>query len=276
MGKKDLQKKRIWEIDALRGYVILWVLIHHLYTAVYDFLINGGYTSVNPAEFVSLIDPNYFFFRLTDTNRIEKAAFYSFMEFYRIPFVNILFIVSGISTHFSNNGLKSGIRLLCGAAFVSLFTKLLVLWTGDESQFIRFGVLHCYAMCHMIHYFLLEDRSDKVLLAVAVASMIVGYYLRHNPVYTNSALLVPFGIRENDAILRDYWPVFPMLGWFLIGVLMGKRFYPEKKTLFPGLEAKKWHRPLCFLGRHSGLIYCGHMVVYTLVFWSIGHIFNLY
>ena len=109
-----------------------------------------------------------------------------------------------------------------------------------------------------------------------MGSLLIGYYLEKQAINTHIALLVPFGFFEYGAPMRDYWPVFPMLGWFLIGVILGRKFYSEKKSLFPNQMDQKWHRPLRFFGRHSGLIYCGHMVVYTLVFCSIGHIFNLY
>lgn len=278
MNKKrhTLRMKRVWEIDAIRGLLILCVLATHLYYTVDAFCIDGYYR-IDSYSYVNTTDPLHFWFDWGEDGIIYRAFL---PDNVRVTWVKLgvdgFFVISGISCIFSRNNFRNGLRLLCGAAFVSLFTKLLVLYTGDEAQFIRFGVLHCYAICHLIHYFLLENRSDRTLLIVAIISLLVGYYLRYDPIHSNSALLVPFGIMEYGVIHRDYWPVFPMLGWFLIGVVLGKRFYPEKKTLFPGQADQKWHRPLCFLGRYSGLIYCGHIVVYTLVFCGIGHIFNLY
>lgn len=267
---------RVWEIDALRGILILSVLFYHLYMTVDAFCIDGIY-NMDSVKYVRLTDPLNFWFTVDSTGEVGAAAFPRFAIKHMQPlWVDIFFVVSGISCIFSRNNFRSGLRLVCGAAFVSVFTKLLALCTGEESQFIRFGVLHCYAACQLIHYFLLEKRSDKVLLLTALGAFLIGYPLRYNSVYLDTPLLVPFGIRENGVILRDYWPVFPMLGWFLIGVVVGRHLYSEKKTRFPGQTEKKWHRPLCFLGRHSGWIYCGHMVVYTLVFCGIGYIFNLY
>lgn len=273
---KSLGNKRVWEIDALRGLLILCVLATHLYHTVDAFCIDGYY-NIDSYSYVNTTDPLHFWFDWGADGVIYKAFL---PENVRDTWVKLgvdgFFVISGISCIFSRNKLKSGLRLLIGAAFVSIFTKLIGFYTGDETQFIRFGVLHCYAICHLIHYFALEDWSERNLLILAAISLIMGYYLRYNPIFSNSAFLVPFGIRENGVIHRDYWPVFPMLGWFLIGVVLGKWIYSEKKTRFPGQESRKWHRPLCFLGRYSGLIYCGHIVVYTLVFCGIGHIFNLY
>ena len=269
-------KKRVWELDALRGFLILSVLCYHLYMTVEAFCIDGYY-NISSIDYVKLTDPLFFWFTVDEAGHIGRGAFAKFAVKYMQPlWVNVFFIVSGISYGFSRNHLKGGIRLLLGAAFVGCFTKLLVIYTGDETQFIRFGALHCYAVCHLIHYFLLEERSNNGLLLIAAVSLVLGYYLDFIPLYSNLPLLVPFGVLEKGVSMRDYWPVFPMLGWFLIGIVLGRKYYGERRSLFPEQEKKKWHRPLRFFGRHSGLIYCGHMVVYSLVFIGIGHIFALY
>lgn len=272
----EKSKKRVWEIDALRGLLMVCVLGTHLYYTVEAFCINGVY-NIDPYNYVRISDPLRVWFDWGADGVIYKSFLTPELRgIWTNMGVDCFFVISGISYGFSRNNLKGGIRLLCAALFVSAFTKILVWYTGDESQFIRFGVLHCYAACHLIHYFLLEERSDKTILLAAVAAMVLGYYLRSQSIFTNSALLVPFGFFEHGAVVRDYWPVFPMLGWFLLGILIGKHRYREKETRFPRQECRKWHKPLRFLGRHSGLIYCGHIVLYPIVFYGIGHIFNLY
>lgn len=278
MSKNEsvLSQKRIWEIDAMRGMLMLCLLAYHLYHVVKLLCVNGNY-GIDAVAYVNATDPLHFWFRFASDGSIIPGAFPSFAIKYLQPMgVDTFFIVSGISYKFSRNNLRGGLRLLLGATFISGFTKLLVLYTGDENQFIRFGALHCYAACHLIHYFLLEEQSNKTLLLTSAVSLILGYYLKHHIVHSNSALLVPFGIYEYGVFMRDYWPVFPMLGWFLIGIVLGRKYYSEKVSLFPKQEDRNWYKPLCFLGRHSGLIYCGHMVVYSLVFIGIGHIFALY
>ena len=270
------RKERVWEIDAIRGALIFFVVVHHFYFVLSEACINTPFSNFDPHAFVARIDPLGFLFRIDGEGYIQHSYYKVIYDHTYSLGVDVFFIISGISCIFSRDNLKSGLRLLGGAAFISAFTMLLSVLTEDETQFIRFGALHCYAVCHLIWYFFLEEKSNKVVLFVAGVSLMIGYYLRSNPVYLDTFLLVPFGFHENGVTMRDYWPVFPMLGWFLIGVVMGKVLYSERVTRFPKQANRKWYRPLCFLGRYSGLIYCGHIVVYALAFIVIGHIFNLY
>lgn len=267
---------RIWEVDALRGLLILCVLCTHLYYTVDAFCIDGYY-NIDSYAYVNATDPLHFWFNWGNDGTIHKAFL---SDQLRAAWVNAgvngFFVLSGISCLFSRNNLHRGLKMLAAAFFISGFTKLLAVWTGDSSQFIRFGVLHCYAYCHLIYYFLLEKRSDKVLLAVALPSLVLGYYLRYRPVRVSVPWLYPFGFYEAGAAGRDYWPIFPMLGWLLLGVVLGRHLYAEKKSLLPDCTAAKWLRPLCWCGRYSGAIYVSHIVVYTAVFCGIGYLFQLY
>lgn len=271
-----LQKRRVWEIDALRGILILGVLLFHLFFTLDAFFVDGRFKNIDTEAFLKIADPLGALWRKDSKGTVSWVFLGKYFDFVNHGGVVLLFLISGISCNFSRNKLKSALRLLGGAAFVSVFTKLLAVHTEDETRFIRFGALHCYAACQLLHYFLLEGRKDRALLAVAAVALPVGYYLRVNPVYLDSPLLIPFGIWERGAYMQDYWPVLPMLGWFLIGAVLGRHLYSEKNSRFPKQAEQKWHRPLCFLGRYSGLIYCGHMVVYTLLFCGIGYIFKLY
>ena len=197
-GKLAL-KDRVWEVDALRGLLILCVLATHLYYTVDAFCINGYY-KIDSYAFVNLTDPLHFWFDWGEDGVIYRAFLSDKLRetWVRLG-VDGFFVLSGLSCIFSRNHWKSCVRLLCAAVFLGLFTKLLAVLTGDEGQFIRFGVLHCYAACHLIHYFLLEGRSDKVLLLTALAAFLIGYPLRYGSVYSELSLLVPFGIRERGA-----------------------------------------------------------------------------
>lgn len=270
-----LPPKRIWELDALRGLLILGVLAVHLYFTVDAFCINGVY-KIDPYSYIDASDPFHFWFDWGEDGEIFRAFLpEKFFSAWRHSGVAALFIISGISCLFSRNNLRRGIITLVAAYVISAFTKLLAIWTGDPGQFIRFGVLHCYGYCQILYYFLFEKRKNIVLWIAAAVSLIVGYYLRYQPVSVGTALLYPFGFHETGVPARDYWPILPMVGWMLLGVLLARRFYSKKTSLFSTSFFNKLSRPLQFLGRHSGKIYFAHIFLYPAVFYGIGWIFDL-
>ena len=276
-GKTLAARERVWEVDALRGLLILCVLATHLYYTVDAFCIRGGYAALDPYAYVEMTDPLHFWFDWGADGQIYKAFLTEELRALWVRAgVDGFFVVSGVSCLFSRNNLYRGLKMLAGALFISLFTKLLAIWCGDPTQFIRFGVFHCYAYCHLIYYFLLEKRSTRTLVLTAIPVLIAGYLLRACPVQSTSPLLYPFGVYEIGAPGRDYWPIFPMLGWLLLGTALGRRLYAGRRSLWPGSPAARWTRPLRFLGKHSGVIYVGHIVLYPAVFFGIGWLFRLF
>ena len=256
--------------------LIIGVLCFHLYYTVDSFCINGYY-NIDSYAYVNATDPLHFWFDWGEDGVIRRAFLTETIRSNWIKCgVDTFFVISGISCLFSRDNLQRGLKLLAGAMFISAFTKLVAVWSGEPVRFIRFGVIHCYAYCHLIYYFLLEKRNSKSLLAIAAAVLAVGYYLRWNPIYSNSALLYPFGIYEQGAAGSDYWPIFPMLGWMLLGVVIGRRHYADRCSRWPEHPLATWTRPLQWFGRHSGKIYIGHIVVYTVGFCGAGLLFHLY
>lgn len=273
--KRITTRERVWELDAMRGLLILCVLVIHLYYTVDAFCVNGYY-NIDSYAYVNTTDPLHFWFDWGSDGKIYRAFLTpEFVSAWTHWGVIAFFAISGICCLFSRDNLHRGLIMLAAAFVFSGFTKLLAIWTQNPGQFIRFGVLHCYAYCHILYYFLFENRRSSTLLAAAAGVLLLGYYLRFHPIYLNTPLLYPFGIYESGAPSRDYWPIFPMLGWLLIGVVWGRHFYPERKTMFPDTPMKKWTRPLQYLGRHSGKIYLAHIFVYTAVFCGIGWAFGL-
>ena len=275
----DLKKwtpSRVWEIDVLRGLMILAMLIAHLWWTVDAFCINGYY-QIDSYQFVNKTDPLHFWFDWGSDGIIYEAFLNDTQQMiWGYLIVDGFFVVSGISCMFSRDNLKRALQVLAAGLFVAFFTKGLAIWTGDPTRFIRWGVLMCYAACQLIYVYLLEKCSNKQLLFLTVPIFAIGYYLRYVGVQPmRLPIFYIFGVPQIGDQSSDFWPILPMLGWFILGVVIGRKYYKDKKTLWPNETAVKLTRPLRFLGRHSGSIYVGHIVIYTVIFCGIGYIFHL-
>ena len=256
--------------------LIISVLGLHLYRCVDAFCINGYY-NIDSYAWVNTTDPLHFWFDWGEDGVIHQAFLTPAIQWAWIRAgVDGFFVVSGISCMFSRNNLKSCLRLIGAAAFIAAFTYGLAVWTGDPTRFIRFGVLPCYAACHLLYVYVFEKRSNETLFFVSAIVLAIGYYFRYEGV---PAMKYPifyiFGVPQIGDQSSDYWPIFPMLGWFLLGIVLGRKYYPEKRSLFPNSPLKKYTKPLRWFGKNSGLIYVGHIVLFTFTFIGIGYLFHL-
>ena len=157
--KTGLVRNRVWEIDAMRGFLILAVLINHLNLTVNAFCIDGAY-NIDSEVWASFSDPLGVWYSYGADGVLQSAKWVTTLrETCTFSAVSAFFVISGISCLFSRNNLRRGVITLIAAYVLSAFTGLLAFWTDDPTQFIRFGVLHCYGYCQIIYYFLFEKRK---------------------------------------------------------------------------------------------------------------------
>lgn len=133
---KKAKKDRVWELDAARGLAILLVVWDH-------FMYDAGYV-----------------FRSfwLDSNNIGLIQFSNFCReywtsdwrFYGWPvFVALFFYISGMCTTFSRSNFIRALRMGIVAGLLSLVTYLIQFefTSGEFNIFIKFGVIHCFALC---------------------------------------------------------------------------------------------------------------------------------
>ncbi len=229
-----LEKKRIWELDFLRGLFILGMIVIHV---IYDLRSFVGMSMELP--------PVYHFIQANG---------------------GILFIlISGICITLGTHYLARGILVfLCGLG-VSLVTFVMAYWgMVGRGAVIYWGVLHLLGCCMML-YGLLRYLPNWALATVGIVSILTGYYL--NTLAVDTWWLCWLGVQPYDFATGDYFPLFPYLGWFMIGILLGRTVYRKKQTLFPKVS-DRWLpiRAISFCGRHSLWIYLGHQpIVYGIL-----------
>ncbi len=209
---------RIWELDFFRGIALLLMVYFHL---VYDLsdIFNQPVTYSTGINFY-----------------IGKVSVMMFM------------VISAISCQLSRNNFKRGLRLFLLALAVTIATHL---WNADYE--IRFGILHFLGICLMLYPLL--DRLNIPLLSLgALASIVTGNEL--SSMSTGYQFLFPLGLRAPGFISADYYPLLPWIGVFLIGMIMGRIFYNQKKSKVPPLF--KHADPISYAGSHTLIIYLIH------------------
>lgn len=227
------KKERIWEIDALRGLFIIFVVIIHL---IFDL------------EYIYKIDlklPNIYYF-------IQING-------------GVLFIlISGISITLGSRCIKRGLFVLGCGLLITLVTYFLF-----PEITIVFGILHLLGIC-MLLYPTYKKLPSWVITLLAVPIVILGYVFENK--YVNNPYLFMFGLTTEKFNLGDYFPLFPHLGYFMIGVVLGRLLYSDKKSLLPNFPKNNLIiRFLKFCGRHSIWIYLIHQPVIYLVLNLVFH-----
>lgn len=231
------QKNRIWELDALRGICILGMMVVHF---VFD---------LNEYAGLGLTMPGWF----------------DFCQRYG----HILFIlISGICATLASRSFRRGVIVFCAGLLVTGVTLFMVcVLKFNRSLSIYFGILHLLGLCMIL--FPLFKKLPVWALAVLGASFVaLGVWLAAlEPVAVSfpsaqGLLLGAIGIRPAGFYSGDYFPIFPNLGWFLLGAVLGRTVYRRRESLLPKVNADFFLlRFFRFCGRHSLWIYLLHQPV---------------
>ncbi len=290
LGKK---KERAFEIDVLRGIPIFIVVLYHFcwsFSFMPSFFSNSATILKNNLTLYDFLS----FITSILTNRLIHTYF--------APLVGGLFIfICGVSSVFSRNNLRRGFLLFLAASIVTLATFL----AGEvvhENYLITFGVLHLMAFC-VLFYAFFEKLSEELFrkkispeilalfsFAIFLFSLITlsGYDPFRNTFFEPWPIKVihdtffdryqkepltfltePIGFVAGD---MDWWPIFPYLGVFLLGVANGKWVYEPRgnRTIFPKAKhLRKILSPLCFIGSHTIYIYILHQPIIILVLFFV-------
>lgn len=251
MSGVKTNKERAWELDFLRGVAVLMMLFMH---ASWDIRYEFG---VDTFEY------------------LETGWFWAFVH----PIIVVLFVgVSGICCTLSRNNIKRGLKILGATLLLDGATFIATKFIGIECLII-FNVL-AVLTCGIFLYSLISfierkchikaDTVNVVMGLIGLYIVICGCNIHEMDFSTTSLLFLPIGFQiAGEPWMADYMPLFPWLGVFLIGCVIGRVCYKDKKTVFAGRGkfAKKIMRPVEFIGRHSLIIYLAHQpLVYGILF----------
>ena len=227
-------KPRIWELDALRGVCILCVIVVHF---LFDLSFFGGLDLTLPAWYVFI------------------------QEYGGAIFV----VLSGVCVTLGSKSVRRGLIVFaCGMLITAVTYGMYRLGMSGADVVVKFGVLHLLGVC-MLVYPAFKKLPPAALALLGLAIAITGYAIRG--VVVPQHWLFPLGLTYEGFTSSDYFPLFPQLGYFLIGAAIGKTAYREKRTLLPGsFQQTPVARFFCWCGRQSLFIYLLHQpIVYGLL-----------
>jgi len=221
-------KQRIELIDAIRGFDLLVMIVHHI---CYDLCAFCGF-------------PWVWF-----TNPVWDVVHYLS--------AGTFIALAGVSSNFSRSNVRRGLRTLAIALAISVVTYVI-------GMPIRFGVLHLLGVCMVLYG--LTQRFWQGLPAWVTPLLSAAGTLATAGLVNGRLSAVPhlwmFGLVTPDFYSSDYFPLLPWVFVFLFGTWAGR--YIRARRLPAWFYAAKAPR-LAAIGRRSLQIYVVHQpVIYAL------------
>ncbi len=265
--------KRIWEVDFLRGLMILFVVWDHFMWDITG--VAGG--QYKTAFFQWLFNFQKLYYGGTLRSTVHGA------------FVNMFIFTSGISCSFSHNNNKRALKMVIVALFLTAATSAVSAMFGVKVT-IYFNVIHVIALSVVLYCLLqwLSKHCTKnwqkniygaTVALMMIASFVVGY-MANKYHWQNQNKIWFFLVEHNTSVPGyatftggDYWPFLPGFGWFLLGAVLGKWLYKERKSLFPTVN-EKYVKPVTFYGKNSLWVYFGSQIIMFGFFYLFHGVLN--
>jgi len=262
--KKNVFSKRIHELDFARGILMVLVIMDHLFNLLGSY--NTAWAQPNNLEpFFSV--GNFF----------NSYINWGFRSVVRYICLGLFVFLSGISSAFSKNNWKRAGKML-------IFWLGLFVITGIGEAALKFepfskikGVNHIFIFINIIGviafsvllYCPFQGKKWYWLLVAAVLFIVLHIVLVLIKDTSFGKVLQeyePFFYKgKSDA---DFMPLVPYVGIFFLGALFSEFTYCKHKESY--FKRHNWEKPICFLGRHSLIIYMTHFVVMMVIFSLIG------
>jgi uncharacterized membrane protein len=246
-GDATAPRRRVWEVDALRGVAIIMMVVYHLMWDLYSFGI---------AE-VDLYGP--------------------FWKWFQIATASLFLLLVGVSLQLRaarigptdaersrlwRRQLRRGLVVFGCGLLVTAVTLVAI-----PQAFVVFGILHLIGVSIVLAYPFM--RLGLWNLPIGLAIVAAGAVIARSVV--DFPWLVWLGLRYEGFASVDYFPVLPWFGVVLIGLAVGDLAYGRGlRPALPDLGGAPPVRLLGWLGRHSLLIYLIHQPLLIAALLALG------
>lgn len=215
--KQPTNKNRIWELDVFRGILILGVVIIHSLYFICEF---NGTSGINNSLYNFIADRGG----------------------------GLFVLLSGICVTLGHHPVRRGLILVPIALVITAASYFV-----DPNMTITFGVIHLLSVC-MILAPVLCMIPNIFLCICGLLILYIGLFTELPHVKTH--MLVPLGYYYYGFSTYDYFPLIPNLGYFMLGILLGKTVYRDHKSKIPYPKVlAPVNNFLTWCGQHSLWIY---------------------
>jgi uncharacterized membrane protein len=198
-----------------------------------------------------------------DLVELYRILDWEYPTWFTIPWQigSVTFVVlSGLCVTLGSRSVRRGAIVFGCGMLVTAVTYGMYLFGFHHSIIIYFGVLQCLGACMML-WPLFKRLPWWALTVLGVGFVALGLWLASLPGIDGHWLMI-FGLPDRYFSSSDYFPLFPNLGFFLLGAAIGRTAYRKKETLLPKVDENS--APVRFLqwwGKNSLFIYLAHQPI---------------
>lgn len=265
---------RIFELDFVRGCLMLLLIIYHLV-----------YTLASTSQFFHYVgegaEPSWV---LSSTSFFHAIWYSEPLLILQLVFSSFFFFLCGISCGFSKHNAKRGYELLFLGVLESMFLVIVSYYAHIEAH-VYIGLLHALGISILIYalvdHFFKSYWADLAfgLLFIALFAIFYNHSMVYdlygnptNPVYYTSQeeatahLWELFNGYATAGI--DSWSPIRLSAFIFLGAATSKLLYKNKESLWRPRKTR-WAAPINFMGRHSLILYLAEQVVILAIMWCV-------
>ena len=255
------KRPRIWELDLIRGIIMVVVTFDHVCRFSYYWGIIKFQTAFGKAiESLAVGYLNSYF-----CNHAYPYALW------------LLCFMSGISCQFSRSNAIRVIKFWALAAvFMGGYLALHFIIPDLITGYIIFNIVAVLTISATLWYVLDKLKvPDAYSIIFGALTVIAGVTLfcynrfHEGGIFVENKFLALLIYNKNGYRVspNNFEPLIPHLGFFMLGAVFGKHFYQDKVTRLKRKTPPKWLTPVMLLGKHSLAAYLFMPVLCISALW---------
>lgn len=257
------KRLRIWELDLIRGIIMVVVTFDHVCRFSYYWGIIQFQTAFGKAiESVAVGYLNSYFCK----NAYPYALW-------------LICFMSGISCQFTRSNLRRLLKFwIVAAVFMGGYLALHFIIPQLITGYVIFNIIAVLTISVTFWYALEKLKIPDVYriilgILIAIAGLTCFYYNKFSEegIFVKNSFLALLIYNKNGYIVspNNFEPLIPHLGFFILGTVFGKHFYKDKTTRLKRETPPKGLIPVLLLGKHSLAAYLFMPVLCISLIWAI-------